>query len=68
MKKKKEKKEQFANSSRITTKKKSMIPKTILNNIRTSGGITIPDLRLYYRAIVIKTAFKITKMEATYRT
>ena len=57
MKKKKEKKEQFANSSRITTKKKSMIPKTILNNIRTSGGITIPDLKLYQREIIIKTGW-----------
>lgn len=27
---------------------------TILNNIRTSGRITIPDLKLYYRGIIIK--------------
>ena len=37
----------------IWNKKKSSIAKTILNNKRTSRGITIPELKLYYRAIVI---------------
>ena len=40
----------------ICNNKKSKIAKTVLNNKRTSDRI-IPDLKLYYRPILRKTAW-----------
>jgi hypothetical protein len=40
----------------IWNNKKSRIAKTLLKDKRTSGGITMPDVKLYHGAILIATA------------
>ena len=42
----------------IWNNKKPQRAKTLLKDKRTSSGITMPDLKQYYRAIVIKTAWQ----------
>lgn len=54
---------QFFRDLERTSYEKQWIAKTIQYNKRTSRGITVPDFKLYYRTIVIKTGRQVNGIE-----